>query len=170
MCIILYYIILQLVAQAFAECYMSHHHHASLLNSSIKQVNCVGGMAGIEPTASHAVQVKRLDPAFALPTRPRGWGLTNLSWWVLCKAVRPGRLVRPKIRPTRSGIDLLTILRCLLSCKTVVMSRKIIGFKIKISLPKNSHPSRVLSSVPRVASCYIILYISISDVWNIIKL
>ncbi len=22
-----------------------HHHHASLLNSSIKQVNCVGGMA-----------------------------------------------------------------------------------------------------------------------------
>jgi hypothetical protein len=34
-----------------------HHHHASLLNSSIKQVNCL---------------VKRLDPAFALPTRPRG--------------------------------------------------------------------------------------------------
>jgi hypothetical protein len=28
------------------------HHHASLLNSSIKQVNCVGGMAGIEPTPS----------------------------------------------------------------------------------------------------------------------
>ncbi len=39
-----------------------HHHHASLLNSSIKQVNCVGGMAGIEPTLSKSNDWTLLSP------------------------------------------------------------------------------------------------------------
>jgi hypothetical protein len=37
-------------------------HHASLLNSSIKQVNCVGGMAGIEPTPSMSNDETPLSP------------------------------------------------------------------------------------------------------------
>jgi hypothetical protein len=70
----------------------------------------------------------------------------------LCKAVRPGHSVRPKNRLTESGTDLITILRCFLSFKTVVTSRNIIVFKIKISLPKNGHPSHARSLVPRAAS------------------
>ncbi len=38
------------------------HHHASLLNSSIKQVNCVGGMAEIEPTPSKSNDWTHLLP------------------------------------------------------------------------------------------------------------
>ncbi len=67
--------------------------------------------------------------------------------------MRPGHSVRPKIRLTESGIDLITILRCFLSFKTVVMSRNIIVFKIKFSRPKKGHPSRARSLVPRAASC-----------------
>ncbi len=67
--------------------------------------------------------------------------------------MRPGRSVRPKIRLTRSGIDLTTILRCFLSFKTVVTSRNIIVFKIKFSRPKHGRPSRARSYVPRAASC-----------------
>ncbi len=39
-----------------------HHHHANLSNSSIKQVNCVGGMAGIEPTPSKSNDWTPLSP------------------------------------------------------------------------------------------------------------
>jgi hypothetical protein len=70
-----------------------------------------------------------------------------------CKAVRSGLSVRPKIRLTESGTDQITILRCFLSFKTVVMSRNSIVFKIKISLPKNGHPSHARSLVPRASSC-----------------
>ncbi len=43
--------------------YICHfHHHASLLNSSIKQVNCVRGMAGIEPTPSKSNDRAPLSP------------------------------------------------------------------------------------------------------------
>jgi hypothetical protein len=38
------------------------HHHANLLNSSIKQVNCIGGMAGIEPTPSNSNDWTQLSP------------------------------------------------------------------------------------------------------------
>jgi hypothetical protein len=38
------------------------HHHASLLNSSIQQVNCVGGMVGIEPTLSKSNNWTPLSP------------------------------------------------------------------------------------------------------------
>ncbi len=58
----------------------------------------------------------------------------------------------PKIRLTETGTDLITILRCVLSFKTVVISRNIIVFKIKISWPKNGHPSHARSLVPRAAS------------------
>jgi hypothetical protein len=37
-------------------------YHASLLSSSIKQVNCVGGMAGIEPTPSKSNDWTPLSP------------------------------------------------------------------------------------------------------------
>ncbi len=37
-------------------------HHASLLNSSITQVNCVGGMAGIEPMPSKSNDWTPLSP------------------------------------------------------------------------------------------------------------
>ncbi len=47
------------------------HHHSGFLKWSIKQVICVGGMAGIEPK-SNPCQVKRLDSAFALPIKQRG--------------------------------------------------------------------------------------------------
>jgi hypothetical protein len=53
---------------------------------------------------------------------------TCCAW---CKAARPIHSVRPKIRLTASGTDLLTILRCFLSFRTVVTSRNIIMFKIK---------------------------------------
>ncbi len=46
--------------------------------------------------------------------------------------VRPGHSVRPKIRLTEFGTDLITILRCLLSFKTVVTIRNIIVFKKNI--------------------------------------
>ncbi len=52
--------------------------------------------------------------------------------------MRPGHLVQPKIRLTETGTDLITILRCVLLFKTVVISRNIIVFKIKISLPKRA--------------------------------
>jgi hypothetical protein len=45
-------------------------------------------------------------------------------------------------------------LKCSLSFKTVSTSRNIIVFKIKISRPKNGHPSRARSLVPRAASCH----------------
>ncbi len=45
-------------------------------------------------------------------------------------------MVRPKHRLTVSGTDLITILRCFLSFKTVVTSRNIIVFKIKIPSQK----------------------------------
>ncbi len=38
------------------------YHHANLLNSSTKQVNCVGGMAGIEPTPSKSNDWTPLSP------------------------------------------------------------------------------------------------------------
>ncbi len=44
--------------------------------------------------------------------------------------MRPGHSVRPKIRPMASETDLITILRCFLSFKTVLTSRNIIVFKI----------------------------------------
>ncbi len=44
--------------------------------------------------------------------------------------MRPGHSVRPKIRLTESGTDLITILRCFLSFKTVCTTRNIIVFKI----------------------------------------
>jgi hypothetical protein len=62
-----------------------------------------------------------------------------------CKAARPIHSVQPKIRLTASGTDLITILRCFLSLKTVVTSRNIIVFKIKKFLPKNGHPSHARS-------------------------
>ncbi len=50
----------------FLRAYFSHtfkvHHHASLLNSSIKQVNCVGGMEGIEPMQSKSNDWTPLSP------------------------------------------------------------------------------------------------------------
>ncbi len=66
--------------------------------------------------------------------------------------VRPGHSVQPKIRLTESGTDLITILRCFLSYKTVVTPRNIIVFKINFSRPKIGHPSRARSLVPRAAS------------------
>ncbi len=48
-----------------------------------------------------------------------------------CKAARPGHSARPKIRAIASGTDLITILRCFLSFKTVFTSPNIIVFKIK---------------------------------------
>ncbi len=66
--------------------------------------------------------------------------------------MRPCHWVRPKIRLTESGTDLITILRCFLSFKTVVMSRNIIAFKIKFPRPKTGYPSRARSLVPRAAS------------------
>ncbi len=71
-----------------------------------------------------------------------------------CKAVRPGHSVWPKIRLTESGTDQITILRCFLSFKTVIISRNNIVFKIKFSQPKNGHPSRARSLVPRTSSCH----------------
>ncbi len=59
-----------------------------------------------------------------------------------CKTGRPGLSVRPKIRLPESGTDLITMLRCFLSFKTVVTSRNIMAFKIKFSRPKTGHPSR----------------------------
>ncbi len=47
---------------------------------------------------------------------------------------------------------LITILRCFLLFKTVVTSPNIIVFKIKISRPKNGHPSHARSLVPRASS------------------
>ncbi len=38
------------------------HYHANLSNSSIKQVNCVGGTAGIEPTPSKSNNWTQLLP------------------------------------------------------------------------------------------------------------
>ncbi len=65
------------------------------------------------------------------------------TWCMWCEAVRPSHLVRPKIRLAESGTDLITILRCFLSFKTVFStSQNIIVFKINFSLPENSHPSR----------------------------
>jgi hypothetical protein len=66
--------------------------------------------------------------------------------------VRPGHSAQPEIRLTASGTDLITILRCFLSFKTVVTSRNIIVFKIKFSRPKNGYPSHAHSLVPRAAS------------------
>ncbi len=67
--------------------------------------------------------------------------------------MKPGHSVLPKIRLTASGTDLITILRCFLAFKTVLTSRNIIAFKIKISRPKNGHQSRAWSLVPCAASC-----------------
>jgi hypothetical protein len=64
----------------------------------------------------------------------------QLSCWARCKVVRPGNLVWPKIRLTASVTDLITILRCFLSFKTVTTSRDIVVFKIKFP-EKNGHPS-----------------------------
>ncbi len=66
--------------------------------------------------------------------------------------MRPSHSVRPKIRLTASGNDLITILRCFLSFKAVVTARNINFFKTINSLPKNGHPSRARSLVPRTAS------------------
>ncbi len=83
------------------------------------------------------------------------------AWWDeywnsilhhLCKPVLPSHLTVltwPKMRLTGSGTELITILRCVLLFKTVVTSRKVIVFKIKFSLQKNDHLSRVCSLVPR---------------------
>ncbi len=76
--------------------------------------------------------------------------------------MRPRHSVRPNIRLTGTGTDLITILRCVLSFKTVVTSRIIIVFKIKISRPTNGHPSRARSLVPRAASWY-------EQIWNTYK-
>jgi hypothetical protein len=65
--------------------------------------------------------------------------------FALCKTARPGHSVQPKIRVTESGTDQITILRCFLSFKTVVISQNSIVFKIKCSHPKNSHPSSACS-------------------------
>jgi hypothetical protein len=46
----------------------------------------------------------------------------------------------------------MTIFRCFLSFKTVVMPQNVIVFKIKISLPKTDHLSHARSLVPRAAS------------------
>ena len=73
---------------------------------------------------------------------------TDLGLW----KKHPGHSVRPKIRPMASETDLITILRCFLSFKTVVTSPNIIVFKIKISRPKNGHPSHARSLVPRASS------------------
>ncbi len=67
--------------------------------------------------------------------------------------MRPSHSVRPKNRLTASGNDLISILRCFLSFKTVVTSRNIIVFKIQTSGPKNGHPSLARSLVPRASSC-----------------
>jgi hypothetical protein len=48
---------------------------------------------------------------------------------------------------------MLNNLRRFLSFKTVVTSRNIIVFKIKLSWPKIGHPSRARSLVPRATSC-----------------
>ncbi len=56
--------------------------------------------------------------------------------------MRPGRSVRPKIRLTEYGPDLISILRCFLSFETVLTTRNIIVFKT----------SRARSLVPRAAS------------------
>ncbi len=51
-----------------AKC-ITLHHHFSLL----KMINKAGNLRwGNGRTWTHSVQVKRLDPAFALPTKPRG--------------------------------------------------------------------------------------------------
>ncbi len=67
--------------------------------------------------------------------------------------MRPGHSVRPKIRLTESGTDLITILRCFLSFKTALTSRNIIVFNIFFSPARNGHPSRARSLVPSAASC-----------------
>jgi hypothetical protein len=72
----------------------------------------------------------------------------NFSCFARCEAVRPGHSVRPKIRLTESGTDLITILRCIPSFKTVLTSRNIIVFKIFFR-----HPSLARSLVPLAASC-----------------
>jgi hypothetical protein len=46
-----------------------------------------------------------------------------------CKAVKPSHSVQLKLRLTESGTDLITILSCFLSFKTVATSRNIIVFK-----------------------------------------
>jgi hypothetical protein len=56
--------------------------------------------------------------------------------------MRPWHSIQPKIRLTEHVTDLITMLRCFLSFNTVVMSRNIMVFKIKISRPKRDHPSR----------------------------
>ncbi len=62
--------------------------------------------------------------------------LNKSTCWARCKAVRPGHSVLPNIRLTEAGTDLITILRCSLSFKTVLTSRNITVFKIKFPLPK----------------------------------
>ncbi len=52
--------------------------------------------------------------------------------------MRPGHSVWPKIRLTESETDLITILRCFLSFKTVLTSRNIIVFKIFFSGKKTA--------------------------------
>ncbi len=49
-------------AEAIYTIRTSVHHHASLLISSIKQVNCVRGMAGIEPMPSKSNDWTPLSP------------------------------------------------------------------------------------------------------------
>jgi hypothetical protein len=66
--------------------------------------------------------------------------------------VRPGHSARSKIRLTGSGTDLITILRCFLSFKTVVTSRNIIVFKIKFSRKKLTIRVSVGFLVPRPAA------------------
>ncbi len=65
----------------------------------------------------------------------------------MSKQVRivPDLLVQPKIRLTDSGTNLLTILTCFLSFKTVVTSQDIIVFKINFSLQKKDHLNKFLS-------------------------
>ncbi len=66
--------------------------------------------------------------------------------------MRPGHSVWLNIRLTKAGADLITILRCSLSFKTVLTPWNIIVFKIKFLLPKNGHPSHARILLPRAIS------------------
>jgi hypothetical protein len=71
---------------------------------------------------------------------PRAFETRSMSQQVdLLSAVQSGEArhsVRPNIRLTEAGTDLITILMWFLSFKTVLTSRNIIVFKIKFPLPK----------------------------------
>ncbi len=70
-------------------------------------------------------------------------------------------MAQPEIRLIESGTDLITILRCFLSIKTVVTSRNIIIFKIFFSGPKMT--IRVVHGL-----CYLVPFL-VNDRRNIIK-